>query len=87
MLIVVDDRADRTAVTRSATALTRATAPEIERPVIVVEVGAVRPTLAKVGPFSVEASSRGPLRAALAIALVLVAALAGWIAITARRAR
>jgi len=87
VLIVVDDRADRTAITRSASELTRATAPEIERPVILVEVGAVRPTLAKVGPFTVEASSRGPLRAALAIALVLVAALAGWIAITARRAR
>lgn len=87
VLIVIDDRADRTAITRSATELTRATAPEIERPVILVELGAIRPTLAKVGPFTVEASSRGPLRAALAIALVLVAALAGWIAVRARPAR
>lgn len=84
VLIVVDDRADRTAITRTATELTRATAPEIERPVILVEVGAIRPSLAKVGPFTVEASSRGPLRAALAVALVLVAALAGWIAVKAR---
>ncbi len=84
VLIVVDDRADRSAITRSATELTRATAPEIERPVILVEVGAVRPSLAKVGPFTVEASSRGPLRAALAIALVLIAALAAWLALKAR---
>jgi len=85
VLIVVDDRADRPAVTRAATELTRATAPEIARPVILVEVGAIRPTLAKVGPFTVEAASRAPLRAALAIALVLVAALAGWIALRERR--
>lgn len=87
VLVVVDDRADRAATTRAATELTRAAAPEIERPVILVEVGAIRPTLAKVGPFTVEAASRGPLRAALVVVLVLVAALAGWIAMRELRAR
>lgn len=85
VLIVVDDRADRAAITRSATELTRATAPEIPNPLILVEVGAIRPTLAKVGPFTVEAASTGPLRTALAIALILVAVLAGWIAVRERR--
>jgi hypothetical protein len=85
VLVVVDDRADRTAVTRAATELTHATAPEIPAPVILVEVGAIRPSLAKVGPFTVEAASRGPLRAALALALLLVAGLAGWIALRERR--
>ena len=87
VLVIVDDRADRAATARAATELTRAAAPEIERPVILVEVGAVRPTLAKVGPFTVEAASRGPLRAALAIALALVALLAGWIALRERARR
>jgi len=84
VLVIVDDRADRPAITRAATELTRATAPDIASPVILVEVGGIRPTLAKVGPFTVEAASRGPLRAALAIALALVAALAGWIALRER---
>jgi type III secretory pathway lipoprotein EscJ len=84
-LVVVDDRTDRAAITQSATALLHAAAPEITAPVVLVEVGAIRPVLAKVGPFTVEAASRGPLRAALAIALALVAALAGWIAVRERR--
>jgi len=55
---------------------------------IEVVVGAHRPTLAKVGPFSVEDRSRGPLRITLAVALAVVAALAGWIAVRERtRAR
>ena len=87
VLIVVDDAADRTAIARSASELTRAATRGIDTPVILVEVGAIRPTLAKVGPFTVEASSRGPLRAVLAIALVLIAALAAWIAIKGRPAR
>ena len=84
-LIVVDDRTDRAAITQSATALLHAAAPEIAAPVVLVEVGAIRPVLAKVGPFTVEAASRGPLRAALAIALGVVAALAGWIAMRERQ--
>jgi len=84
IVIIVDDRADRAHIDVSARALTRAIAPTID-PTVVVEVGAHRAELAKVGPFTVEAASRGPLKAALAIALVLIVALAGWIAWTYRR--
>lgn len=80
VLVVVDDRADKTAITRSATALVRGTAPEISEPAIVVELGAVRPRLAHVGPFSVEASSKGRVVGALAAALAVIALLAAWIA-------
>lgn len=44
-------------------------------------------TLASVGPFDVAPSSRAPLVATLAGALLLIAALAGWIAITGARRR
>ena len=80
VLVVIDDKADAHAVQRSAIALVRGTAPEIGEPAIVVEVGAVRPELATVGPFTVEARSKPRIVAAFAIALALVAALAGWIA-------
>lgn len=79
-LIVVDDRADRAAIERTARALLHGTAPEITDAQIAVEVGAVRPQLAKVGPFTVEAHTRPRLVAALALMLALVAGLAGWIA-------
>ncbi len=84
VLLVVDDRADRAAVTRSASALVHAAAPEIASPIVLVEVGAIRPVLAKVGPFTVEAGSRGALRGVLVIALALIAALAGWLAVRER---
>jgi len=84
LVIVVDDRADRTRIDTSARSLARAIAPAIE-PTVVVEVGAHRADLATVGPFTVEAASRGPLKAALAVALALIAALAGWLAWTYRR--
>lgn len=80
ILVVVDDKADRRAITRSAIALARGTAPEIAEPEIVVELGATRPTLASVGPFSVEARSKPTLVGVLAAVLGLVAALAAWIA-------
>jgi type III secretory pathway lipoprotein EscJ len=80
VLIVIDDRADRAAVTEHAAMLVHAAAPEIAAPAIIVEVGVHRPALAKVGPFTVEEASRGPLRAALAIALAVIAALAAWVA-------
>jgi hypothetical protein len=85
VLLVVDDEADRAAVARTATALVHAAAPEIVRPEVLVEVGAHRPALAKVGPFTVEASSRGPLRVALALALAAIAGLAVWIAVRERQ--
>ncbi|MEJ7600900.1 MAG: hypothetical protein WKG01_23545 [Kofleriaceae bacterium] len=84
LVIVIDDRADRAAIGTTARALVDTFAPELE-PTIVVEVGAIRPTLAKVGPFTVEARSRGPLRAVLAGAFVTIALLAGWIAWRQRR--
>jgi hypothetical protein len=85
VLVVVDDRADRAAVTEAARRLVRGTAPDIPEPAIAIELGAVRPELARVGPFEVEASSKGPLRATLAALLVAVLALAGWIALRERR--
>lgn len=80
VVIIVDDRADRAAIERTARALLRGTAPEIADPEVAVEVGAVRPRLAKVGPFTVEARTKPRLVAALAVLLALVAGLAGWVA-------
>ena len=80
VLVVVDDKADRRAIERSAVSLVRGTAPEISEPSIVVEVGAVRPQLATVGPFSVEARSKPRIVVAFGIALALIAALAGLVA-------
>ena len=85
-VVIVDDKADRTSLTTTSRLLARATAPEIE-PTIVVEVGATRPVLASVGPFTVEESSKTTLKAALAIALLVIVALAGWIAIRERQRR
>ncbi|HWU85687.1 MAG TPA: hypothetical protein VN253_00320, partial [Kofleriaceae bacterium] len=84
IVVIIDDGADPAAISSTAGSLLRALAPELQ-PAIVVEVGAPRPHLAKVGPFTVEAASRTPLRAALAAALALIVALAGWIAWTAHR--
>lgn len=80
IVVIVDDKADRRTITRSAIALVRGTAPEIPEPEIVVELGATRPVLASVGPFTVEARSKQQLVGVLAAAFALVAALAGWIA-------
>lgn len=86
-VVVVDDRADRAAVTARVRELATAVAPDIA-PTIVVEVGAVRPVLARVGPFEVEARSQKPLKATLASVLALVALLSGAIAVHhARRVR
>ena len=84
VLIVVDDAADREALGRTAASLFGATAPEIPHPAIEVVVGAHRPTLAKVGPFTVEENSQGPLRISLAVALAMIAALAGYVALRER---
>ena len=79
-IVVVDDRADRDAVARAAARLMHAAAPEIASPDIAIELGAVRPELASVGPFTVEARSRAPLVATLATALAVIAALAVLVA-------
>jgi type III secretory pathway lipoprotein EscJ len=85
VLIVVDDATDRAATTTAATTLVKATVPEVNAPAVVVLVGAHRAELAKVGPFVVDKDSAGALKAALAIALVVIVALAGWIAMRERK--
>ncbi len=85
-LLVVDDAANREELARTATALFAASAPEVPAPTVQIVVGVHRPDLASVGPFRVEQRSVGPLKLALALALAVIAALAGWIAINARRA-
>lgn len=84
ILIVIDDRADRSAVSAAASRLVHAAVPEVGSPEIVIEVGAHRPVLAAVGPFTVEQGSQRPLRAVLGGALIVIAVLAGWIAIRER---
>ncbi len=85
IVVIVDDQADR-AATLATTKRLAAAAFEIE-PAIVVEVGAVRPVMAKLGPFTVEARSKSPLKAALVVVLGVLAALAGLIAWRARPSR
>lgn len=86
-LVIVDDATDRAATVAAATTLVRAAAPEVEAPAVVVLVGAHRARLATVGPFVVDEGSAGALKAVLAIALVLIAGLATWIALRERRQR
>ncbi|MFN0251369.1 MAG: hypothetical protein ACKV2T_31125 [Kofleriaceae bacterium] len=85
VLVVVDDATDRAATTTAATTLVKAAVPEVSAPAVVVLVGAHRAELARVGPFVVDKDSAGALKAALAVALVTILALAGWIAIRERR--
>jgi len=84
IVAIVDDQTDRGAIETHAKQLAAATAPGLS-PTVVVEVGAVRPQLAKLGPFTVDERSKTPLKATLAIALLVIAALAGWIALVMRR--
>ena len=84
IVLVVDDRADRPKLEASTRVLARSLVPGVE-PAVVIEVGAHRAELAKVGPFSVESSSKPALKATLAIVLAIIAALAGWIAWIYRR--
>jgi hypothetical protein len=86
ILVTIDDRADRTAITDATRRLGAATAPEVALETVVI-VGVTRPVLAKVGPFTVEQASQGPLKAVLGSALGLVLALAGWIAWRERQRR
>jgi len=79
IVMIVDDKTDRAAIRDTAGRLAKAIAPELA-PTVVVEVGAPRPELAQVGPFEVAASSRGALRATLIAALVVIVALAAWLA-------
>jgi len=80
VLVVVDDKADREAIRRSSIALVRGSAPEITAPSIVVELGAIRPELVEVGPFSVTPRSRPLLVGTLATTLAFIVLLAAWLA-------
>lgn len=84
-VIVVDDATERAATTARATQLVEATVHVA--PTIVIAVGAHHHELASLGPFVVDAQSKGPLKVTLAIALAVIAALAGWIAVRARDPR
>ncbi len=86
IVVIVDDQADRATTIDATRRLAGAAVPGIV-PAIVVEVGAARPALAKLGPFTIEASSKGPLKIAFALVLALLAAAAGGIAWRARPIR
>ena len=85
----VDDRADPTALRAATTRLARATLPELPEAALPIEINAVvhRPVVAKVGPFSVEDSSRTSLRVTLALGCLAIAALAATLALGVRRYR
>lgn len=85
-VLVTDDRADLAALRGIATRLARAALPDAS-PTIELVPALHRAELARVGPFTVEASSRGPLRAVLALAFLAIAALAGVLAVRERRHR
>ena len=80
VLVVVDDAADRRAITRSAISLVRGTAPEIAEPSIVVEIGARHVAVETVGPFTVDARSKPALVLTFACAFTVIAAMAAWLA-------
>ncbi|MBX3157245.1 MAG: hypothetical protein KF773_14815 [Deltaproteobacteria bacterium] len=86
VVAIVDDRADRDAVASSTAKLARSLAPAAE-PTIVVEVGAIRPELARVGPFEVAASSRRALQGTLVALLALVVGAAGLVVFRRRQRR
>ena len=86
IVVIVDDQADRAATVEATKRLAGAAVPGVV-PAIVVEVGAVRPVLAKLGPFTVEASSKKPLKLALALGFALLAAVSGVLAWRARPVR
>jgi type III secretory pathway lipoprotein EscJ len=85
VLVVIDDKADRAAIGDAVGKLVHGVAPEITAPDIVITQGEPRAELARVGPFSVERSSRRALIITLAIALAAIAALALGLASYARR--
>jgi hypothetical protein len=88
-VITVDDKADAEVIRAATTRLARATLPGLPEAALPIEIHAVvhRPVVASVGPFSVEESSRGPLKATLAVGCLAIAGLAALIALGARRHR
>jgi hypothetical protein len=89
-VITVDDHADLGAIRGAAVRLARSALPELAvavEPAIEIVPAVDRPVLARVGPFTVEQSSRAPLRAVLALGCLALAGLAGALALHARRHR
>jgi type III secretory pathway lipoprotein EscJ len=89
-VIAVDDKAAPDAIRAAAIRLGRAAVPElVADAALPIEINAVvhRPTVTRVGPFSVEDSSSGPLKLTLAIGLLAIAGLAAALARSARRHR
>jgi len=84
IVLVIEEHIDRQRLETSAHSLARAFT-DVE-PTIVIEATAPRADLAKLGPFTVDAKSKGPLKATLAAGFAIIAALASWIA-WARRPR
>jgi hypothetical protein len=84
-----DDAAEPEAIRAAATRLARAALPELPPADLAIEIAARvhRPIVAKVGPFSVEESSRTALRATLALAFASIAGLGGALALRAWRHR
>lgn len=89
-VITVDDLADPGAIRAAAIRLARAALPELPAQAqLAIEINPAvhRPVLAKVGPFSVEDSSRTALEVTLALGCLTVAALAAQLALRARHHR
>ncbi len=88
-VITTDDQADPAAIRGATARLARAALPELAATAPAIEINASvhRPSVAKLGPFWVEQASRTPLRAALALGCVMIAGLAGALALRARRHR
>ena len=87
--LTIDTRISSTVAAEDATRIATAIVPSL-LPVnihVVIAAAAPLPRLAHVGPFTVEESSRTPLMATLAAALLLLLALAGWIAFRERPGR
>jgi hypothetical protein len=89
-VITIDDQADPGAIRGATMRLARATLPELAAAAMLpIEINATvhRPTIEKVGPFRVEQSSRTALRTALALGCLVIAGLAGTLAVHSLRAR
>jgi hypothetical protein len=88
-VLTVDGHAEPPVIRAATERLARAALPELPGAPLAIEIhaGAPRATVARVGPFLVEASSRAPLKAVLAAGCLAIAALAGALARTAWRHR
>jgi hypothetical protein len=89
-VIATDDQAEPDALRAATARLAHAALPELPGTAalpIEINVAVRRPTVAKLGPFWVEQSSRTPLKAALTLGCLVIAGLAGSLALRARRHR